>query len=68
MAIEKQRSDNGRFLKTPPNAADTGSVVNEVHGTVSFGRIAGQKDFDGRSASRNPMVSGNTGMRRKNGG
>lgn len=64
MAIEKQRSDNGRFLKTPPNMADTGSVVNEVRGTVRFGRLA----VSGNDPKRNPMVSGNTGMRRKNGG
>lgn len=68
MASEQQRDTNGKFLKSAINAADTGSVVHTVKGHVKYGRIAGQADFDGRSPSRNPMVSGNTGMRRKNGG
>lgn len=68
MAAEKQRNSNGQFLRSTLNMADTGSVVNEVRGTVKYGRIAGESDFDGRSPARNPMVSGNTGMKRKNGG
>lgn len=68
MAVEKQRNSNGQFLRQTLNMADTGSVVHEARGTVKFGRIAGQGDFNGRSPTRNPMVSGNTGMRRKNGG
>jgi hypothetical protein len=65
MAAEKQRGENGRYLKTGLNMADTGSVTHEVRGTVKFGRIAGQENFDGRSSSRNPMVSGNTGLKKR---
>ncbi len=50
---------SGPGLKEKLGMADTGSVVNSVKGTVSYGRIAGQKDFDGRSPSRNSMVSAN---------
>ncbi len=39
---------SGPGLKEKLGMADTGSVVNSVKGTVSYGRIAGQKDFDGR--------------------
>ncbi len=65
MASEKQRNTNGPFLRSAINMADTGSVVHEVRGHVKHGRIAGQADFDGRSASRNSMVSGNTGLKAK---
>lgn len=58
----KQGKQSGKGLKPGLNMADTGSVVNTVKGTVSFGRFKGS---DGNSPSRNRMVSGNTGLKRK---
>lgn len=64
MATHKERDTNGRYLSPTVRMADTGSVVHTVKGQVSYGRIAGQKDFNGRSPSRNPMVSGNASRKR----
>jgi hypothetical protein len=61
MSAEKQRNSNGQFLKSTPNMADTGSVVNQVKGTVSFGRLK----VSGNDPKRNPMVSGNTGLKKR---
>lgn len=41
--------------------ADTGSVVNTVQGTVSFGRLR----VSGNDPARNKMVSGNTGLKKR---
>jgi hypothetical protein len=47
------------------NPPDTRGVVHSVKGHVVYGRIAGQKDFNGRSPTRNPMVSGNSGLKKR---
>ena len=47
----------GPGLKPGLNAADTGSVVNTVKGSVSFGRMA--------SGGNNNMVSANASRKRK---
>ena len=52
---------SGPGLKPGLNAADTGSVVNTVKGAVSFGRLR----VSGNDPSRNKMVSGNTGLKRR---
>ena len=65
MASEKQRRSGGPFLRTAINMADTGSVVHEVRGHIRTGRIAGQSNFNGNTPSRNSMVSGNTGLKKK---
>lgn len=62
--MERKGKRTGPGLKPVLNMADTGSVVNTVTGTVSFGRMR----VSGNDPKRNSMVSGNTGMRRKNGG
>lgn len=56
---------SGPGLKEKLGMADTGSVVNSVKGTVSYGKIDGQADFNGRSPSRNPMVSANGGRKHR---
>lgn len=40
---------------------DTGSVVHKVQGTVSHGRMR----VSGNDPKRNPMVSGNTGLKKR---
>lgn len=50
-------------VKTPKNEGDTGSVTNQVRGTVSFGRTR----VSGNDPKRNSMVSGNTGYKGKRG-
>jgi hypothetical protein len=64
MAAEKQRDSNGQFLKTAISMADTGSVTHQVRGHAVHGRINGEANFDGRSPSRNSMVSGNASNRK----
>lgn len=51
---------SGKGLKPGLNMADTGSVVNQVRGTVKFGRMAAS----GNVPSRNSMVSGNANRKR----
>lgn len=52
---------SGAGLKPGLNMADTGSVVGTVKGTVSFGKLR----VSGNDPSRNKMVSGNTGLKRR---
>lgn len=47
------------------NKPDNPGIVNSVRGHAVHGRIAGQSNFDGRSASRNPLVSGNASRKRR---
>lgn len=61
MAAEKQRKSSGPYLKPARDMADTGSVVHDVHGTVKFGRLK----VSGNDPKRNPMVSGNTGLKKR---
>lgn len=60
MATKEGKRD-GPGLKPGINMADTGSVVNTVKGTVSFGRLR----VSGNDAKRNSMVSGNSGLKRR---
>lgn len=60
MALKSKR-DHLNLLKNGVNEADTGSVVHSVRGTVSFGR----QKMSGNVPSRNSMVSGNSGLKRK---
>lgn len=48
-------------VKSPKNEADTGSVVNTVKGTVSFGR----QKVSGNVPGRNSMVSANARLKRR---
>lgn len=48
-------------MKPKLDMADTGSVVNTVKGTVSYGRMK----TIGNDPKRNPLVSGNTGLKRR---
>lgn len=52
---------SGPGLKPGLNMSDTGSVVNTVKGTVSYGRLR----VSGNDPARNRMVSGNTGLKRR---
>lgn len=47
--------------KAGAGTADTGSVVNTVKGYAATGRMK----VSGNDASRNPMVSGNTGLKKR---
>ena len=58
---ERKGKRSGAGLKPGLNAADTGSVVNTVQGTVSYGRLR----VSGNDPKRNPMVSGNTGLKKR---
>lgn len=60
MAVRKGKR-SGPGLKPGLNMADTGSVVNSVRGTVSYGRLR----VSGNDPKRNQMVSGNTGLKRR---
>jgi hypothetical protein len=57
----KGKRDSLGLLKSGVNEADTGSVVNSVRGFVAFGK----QKMSGNVPSRNSMVSGNTGLKRK---
>lgn len=61
---KREGLQTGKGLKSGLNMADTGSVVNMVRGHIATGRMR----VSGNDPRRNSMVSGNTGMRRKNGG
>jgi len=50
---------SGKGLKPGLNMADTGSVVNQVTGTVRFGR----QKVSGNVSGRNSMVSANATMK-----
>jgi len=58
---ELKGKQSGKGLKPGLNMADTGSVVNTVVGYVRFGR----QKVSGNVPSRNSMVSGNTGLKRR---
>lgn len=47
--------------KVASGMADTGSVVNTVKGHVTYGRLR----VSGNDPKRNPMVSGNTGLKKR---
>lgn len=61
MAAERHGKRSGPGLKPGLNMADTGSVVNTVKGTVSFGRLR----VSGNDPARNKMVSGNSGLKKR---
>jgi hypothetical protein len=57
----RKGKQTGHGLKPKLNAADTGSVVNTVSGTVRFGKLK----VSGNVPSRNSMVSANGTMKRR---
>lgn len=57
---ETSGKQTGKGLKPGLNMADTGSVVNQVRGVVSFGRMS----VSGNDPKRNAMVSGNGSRKR----
>lgn len=58
---KREGKQSGKGLKPGLNMADTGSVVNTVKGTVSYGHLR----VSGNDPKRNQMVSGNTGLKAK---
>ena len=58
---QRKGKRSGPGLKPSLNMADTGSVVDTVKGYAVLGRTK----VSGNDPSRNSMVSGNTGLKRK---
>lgn len=57
----RQGKRSGAGLKSSLGMADTGSVVNTVRGYA----VTGRQKVSGNDPSRNKMVSGNTGLKRR---